>query len=387
MLLSDLKRFFEGRVYFTAREGFPDLFMNSCMGQRARLRDVFIKGDSVDACVRYSEYKRVLRAADLSGMAVESTKKTGLPAVVSRNKKRLGFPAGIVLAAVIIQILSGVLWSVDISGLEHIKEDDMYAFLEDRGVRKGTFLSAIDCNEIELMTENMSPLIMKATANLIGSKLYIEVIERTPPPDMADESVYADVVAAKDGVVLSADILAGVSNVKEGDEVKKGDVLASGRQELSDGSTRLLRARAIVLARTEASFSCGTALSVNVKRPVKQKDSRSLYFFGLVFPKKAENAACAAFLSTPSSVFPIGVIRTRTSEFEDVKLKLPPARAKLICLTDLAHTVFRSLGDTYVSGREISSTRDARQYVIDARFFCEEDIAKEQLFRASEVSP
>jgi len=205
------------------------------------------------------------------------------------------------------------------------------------------------------------------------------VFERTLPPEMTDLHTYSNVIAAKDGEVLSADILAGVPYISAGDTVQKGDLLAGGIQELSDGTERLLRAKAIVMARTRTSFSCQTALNVSVQKPESMSDKRSLYFFGLVFPPQNEKASSAVYLSTPTSIFPIGLIRTRTTGMTDISLKLTDAQAKLICMTDLAFTAFQSIGDTYVYQREISS-QTAAQYSVDAVFYCEEDIAMEQMF-------
>ncbi|MCH5198333.1 MAG: sporulation protein YqfD [Oscillospiraceae bacterium] len=378
-----MKRFFEGRICFTAAEGFSELFINACRGQGARLFDIFVSGDRVLAAVKYSEYKRVLKAADMSGMTLEITKKTGLPALFNKYKTRIGLPVGILLAAVIIQVFSGVLWSVEVSGLQNIKEDDFSLFLDSCGVKKGVFLVNIDCNEIELMAENLSPLIMRVTANLIGSKLYIEVFERVLPPEMTDLKTYGNVIAGKDGEVISADILAGVEYVKAGDAVIKGELLAGGIQELSDGSTRLLRAQAIIMARTKNTFSCQTALNVSVKRPERMKDSKSLYFFGLVFPPQKGSASSATYLSTPSSIFPIGILRTRQTEFSEESVKLSETRAKLICITDLACTAFGTLGDTFVADRTLVSSVDSK-YSVEAEFYCEEDIAQEQLFEVAE---
>lgn len=383
MLLSELKKFFEGRVYFRATEGFSELFLNTCRAKGAKLRDIFVADDSVLASVKYSEYKRVLKGADMSGMTLEITKRSGFPALFQKYKTRLGIPAGILFAAVIIQILSGILWSVEISGLENIKEEEFSAFLDSCGAKKGTFLVNIDCNEIELLAENLSPVIMRVTVNLIGSKLYVEVFERELPPDMTDLNIFGNIVAEKDGEVLSADILSGVSYVKAGDAVVKGDLLAGGVQELSDGSTRLLRAQAIIIARTKTMFSCQTALKINVKKPEKMSDSKSVYFFGLVFPPQQGSTSSATYLSTLSSIFPIGVLRTRTTEFYEDTVQLSEAQAKLICITDLAFTAFQTLGDTYVAERYITSSVDSK-YAVDAQFFCEEDIAKEQLFEVVE---
>lgn len=383
MLLSELKKFFEGRVYFTATEGFSELFINACKGKGARLLDIFVSGDCVSAAVKYSELKKVLKAADVSGMTLEITKRSGVPALINKYKTRVGIPVGIFLFAVIIQVLSGFLWSVEVTGLESIKEEDFLTFLEYCGAKKGAFLVNIDCNEIELQAENLNPAIMRVTVNLVGSKLYVEVFERVMPPDMTDLKAYGNVVAAKDGEVISADILAGVEYVKPGDAVLKGELLAGGVQELSDGSTRLLRAQAIVMARTKTSLSCQTALKVNVKRPEKTSDSRSLYFFGLVFPPQKGDTSSGTYLSTPASIFPIGILRTRTTDFIENAITLSETQAKLICITDLAFTAFSTLGDTYVAERHMVSSVGS-QYAVDAMFICEENIAKEQLFEVIE---
>jgi similar to stage IV sporulation protein len=68
-----------------------------------------------------------------------------------------------------------------------------------------------------------------------GMRAIVEAVEKVPVPDMVDRSAPCHVVAAKDAVVVSIDVLDGMAAVRPGDIVKAGQMLVSGQVTLSDG--------------------------------------------------------------------------------------------------------------------------------------------------------
>ena len=67
-----------------------------------------------------------------------------------------------------------------------------------------------------------------AGGEIKGTKLLISVREGIQPPAMIPMEQPCDVIASKDGIVISVMAKNGLALVKEGDTVKKGQVLISG---------------------------------------------------------------------------------------------------------------------------------------------------------------
>ena len=71
-----------------------------------------------------------------------------------------------------------------------------------------------------------------------GVHLIAEIVEGEPPPQMADKSVPADLVADRDAVIEEIRVYAGEALVKEGDTVRKGQVLIRGLEGAANQHAR-----------------------------------------------------------------------------------------------------------------------------------------------------
>ena len=380
MLFDSVEKLRKGEVHFTARNGFPDLFLNMCKKEGAVLRDISNCAEELRASAPYKEYPIVVRAAKKAGMDLKKDSVAGVGPLIRKYKARIGIPLGILCFFVIYLVLSSMLWSVDISGLETIREEDFRQFLDGIDARKGVFVSSVDCNEIERLAEGFNASVLQVTANLVGCKLFIHVKEREKPPAIKEENKYCNIIAAKDGEVLKADIFAGESHIQVGDAVKKGDLLAAGAIPLKTGETRLLEAEASVIARTHSVISCNTPLVIKVNQLKRTKDRYSVCFFGLVFPdRKNDFVSQTAYLRTAAGVIPIGRIRSRQNEFTETQLTLSMKEAMLIAASDLAVTVLDAYENTDIvlCSVTVSANNGAQ---LDCELFLNEEIAKKEYF-------
>ena len=377
-MLQRIIRYLRGYITFDAAEGFTDLFMNACRESKTMLHDVDTTPGNITAGIYRNAYQNVLIAAQKSGMALNNVKKTGLPFLIEKHKSRIGIPVGMLLAAFIFLTLSSVVWSVSVTGLGRIDENDFAAYLQKNRIITGRFIADYDCTEIERIAEGYGENVLRVTANLIGCRLYIHVEERDLPPEMADNR-YSNIIASKDGEVLSADVFAGEKKVSAGDAVIKGDMLVGGVVTLNGGGVRYVDAQARVIARTKTVISCQTAERIRVGRIINCIDNYALSFFGLVLPKTKSAVSSAEYLSADAGVFPVGFLRCRTTEFSEEVVELSSRASFMIALTDLAVTVSENLKGIKITECELS-VQEGMQVCVDAQFICEEDIAKTQYF-------
>lgn len=371
----------EGEIRFMAQNGFADLFLNACKSKGAVLKDIDFTDGVLKASISGKDYAKILAAAKMTGMDIQIIYSRGILFLLHRYRKRIGIPVGIALGILVYLILSSMIWSIDITGLQTLREHELREYLAGMDVKNGMFIAAADCREIERRAEMFDPAVLRATANLVGCKLFIHIKERARPPELKDEKRYCNIVAAKDGEVLKTDIFAGVSQVKAGDTVHAGDLLVSGAKLLRTGETRLMIASACVIARTTTGVSCNTPLEISVKSLSGRRDRYSLCVFGLEFPSNTANGpSIAQFLHTQDSIIPIGFKRTRETKYEDTRLKLRFGEASLLAFTDLAQTVSGALEKTDILSctADVSENNGAQ---IDCVLTCEEDIAKEELFQ------
>ncbi len=384
MIIRSIRRFFEGRVKFSAQGGFEDLFLRACRDRNAALFRLRIAHGIITAETKTGDAEKIRCAAADAGMELVFSGRRGFGALLSGYRMRFGIPIGLAAAALVFQILASVLWSVEISGCRAVREEDVSRALNVMNVKKGTFLTHIDCAEIEYTLSLLDPAVARVTVNLAGCKLFVDISERVIPPEIRKGNRYCNIIALRDGEVLRADFLAGEGTVHPGDAVCKGDLLVEGRQTLLSGEERLFEAKAHVIARTKHELSCQTAQNVNVSQVRKVKDRFSVCFFGLLFPPAHVGAKeIASYLCSKNSVFPVGLMRSRETDCEAFRAELSAARAELICITDLAAAALRDLENAAVVNAEVRLLPEG-QICADACFICEEDIAQQQFFQTAQ---
>jgi similar to stage IV sporulation protein len=382
-LFERLLHFVEGEVRFIAKDGFTAAFMTACKNEETVLRNVSVTEEGIAASVCWRDYKRVIRAAQNSGMLLVVSEQTGIPIILNKYRKRVGIPVGALLFSVILLFLSSMLWSIEITGLETINENSFREYLEQINVKQGVSLGNINCNEIEAFAEGYGESILRTTVNLVGCKLYVNVEEREVIREKDGYIRYGDIIAAKDGEILKADVFSGDSNVRVGDAVLKGDLLVSGAQNTPGGKTMFVEAKAMILARTQTSITCQTGKNIKVHRIGAAKNRYAIRMFGVTFPNPKNRIASTSYMSAETGVFPFALVRIRNKELYEDRVSLNDQKSFLIALTDLAAASVDLLKNVEVCDCRIC-VQKASQVSVEAQFVCKEDIAKQVLYETQD---
>lgn len=371
--------FFRGEVRFTAKNGFSAEFMKACREEHAVLENVDISATEISASVRWRDYCGIIRAAQNSGMLLLLSKQSGLPFILNKYRKRVGIPVGMILFSVILLYLSSILWSIEITGLKTINENSFREYLVRENVKPGVSLGSINCNEIESYAGAFGQNILRVTVNLVGCRLYVNVEERSLVPEISGRKGYCNIVAARDGEILKADVFSGESDLHIGDAVLEGDLLVSGIKTTPGGNTLYVEAKAMILARTYSGITCQTGKNILVKKISSSTDRYSIRLFGISFPRFGNRISCAAYLSADAGIFPLAVIRTHEAELIDERIALNNRKSFLIAMTDLAAASVDMLKNIYVV-KSVIHVQTGTQVCVEAQFVCEEDIAKAQYY-------
>ena len=301
MLFERLKKWMRGRTRFLITDCFPAELLDACVRRNVRLFDLTVSADQLAGSVSPADLDALREIAESSGARFAVVRSTGLRAAVLRYRFRWGIPCGILCFCAVLAVLSSMLWTIEIRGLTCLKEEAMLEQLASCDVRIGSFLSGISCNELEAELERMDPRILRATVNLTGTRLYIEIAERELPLPREEAGGWANIYAAEDGLILKADYFAGVGHFKAGDAVVKGDLLASGSLPMPDGSFRFVKAQAEVIAETKTTHHAFVTETVSVERVTRVRDDYGLAFFALrLFPfaGKARERSIAGFVES-----------------------------------------------------------------------------------------
>lgn len=206
-------------------------------------------------------FRRVRPVARKAGCRVRIIRKRGWPFLLRRLVRRRVLLFGGAAVALCAYMLSSYVWFVQVRGLHQLPEERVGEALARLGLRPGVRKSALDFQRVAARLPLEVPEISWAGIHVRGTRVVVEVAERTVlGVRQRPEEVPADVVAAKDGLITRMLVLMGDGVVSEGQTVRRGQVLIRGtllpyQGDLPKDSKvdlpppRLVRARGIVMAR------------------------------------------------------------------------------------------------------------------------------------------
>ncbi len=224
--------FFGGTVFVELHGTSPERFMNVCRSRKIPLYEVSTrvtdKGTVYVAKLKLKDYFRVKHAAKKAHCVPYVRKRLGLPFFIKKYRNRIAFFAGGIYCFWLIWLLSRFVWDISITGGFVHTEEELLSYLRENGVVCGMRCEDINCTEIERQLRIDYPDIGWVSAELRGTKLFLRVAETDMPIVQEEAETPVHLVATADGMVESLVCRRGTPLVKEGDVVKKGEILVSG---------------------------------------------------------------------------------------------------------------------------------------------------------------
>ncbi len=220
-------------IYVT---GFSvERFINLAANKGVFIWDVVPERHRVIMKTSYKNIEKLRECGIKTGCRFEVEGEHGLPVFLRRCSKRKAYVAGILSFSVIIYIMSSFVWTIKVVGNERIDSDDIIDYCRENGLAPGKLKYGIDLYELgeKLMLKYSD--ISWIALNLKGTGVTVNIVETIPETQYVEREKPMDIVAASDGIIESIAVSAGSAVVKEGDEVKKGDVLISCAVPLRDG--------------------------------------------------------------------------------------------------------------------------------------------------------
>ena len=229
--------------------------------------------------VSHGAYLRILKKEPVTvfetdpaseNMIIETLKKLGYAprrrrSAVYSYKKRYGLFCGLAVFIALFICLSQMIWSIDIEGNKRLTEEDVLSLLAECGVREGMWNRRIDSDRTRIQMMNRSRDIAWMSINVSGMVARVELVETSLGEEEEKNDEYCNIVASADGVITDITVERGKPMVAVGDTVKKGELLISGIIEERDGDISLVRAKGVVVARTEKEVAVTKELREQIK--------------------------------------------------------------------------------------------------------------------------
>lgn len=227
-----LIRFLKGYLSIRVWGFSTERFINLCGNHNILLWDIVNHGEYYSMCISLKGFYQLKSITRKTGTRVVITSRYGLPFLTMKMKKRKMFLTGFIACFAFWLWMSGFIWNVDISGNLYITDDVFYDFLYDNGIYAGMKKKKVDIEALEKAIRNEYDIVTWTSAKIDGTKLLIQVKENdlilNSTAETEEEEKGYDILADRDGTVISIITRSGMPKVTEGDTVAKGDILVEG---------------------------------------------------------------------------------------------------------------------------------------------------------------
>lgn len=257
MFLVHLWNYIRGYVIIVVTGKSIERFINICTKRQILLWDIARK-DNESAIMKASlrGFKLMRPAARKSYCRVHIIKKCGLIFFLNRFRKRRGLKLGFLIFISLFALSTSIIWDIEITGCKPEIEPKVMDVLKVEKIGRGTFKLGLNPKSLASKIAMEVDGIAWVGVELKGVKLTVTIVESISAPVVIRSDEPFNIVAERDGLITQMEVYAGNALVKEGDTVREGQILVSGRlqnmrPDLGDFvTTKDVHALGRVIART-----------------------------------------------------------------------------------------------------------------------------------------
>lgn len=388
MVTRDILNFIFGCVEFTAENGFTERFINSCTVNNIPLWDVVKKDGILSAKTTAKGYRRIRLPAKKSSMNVHIKRKYGLPFFINRYSRRTALISGFIIAFLLLVFLTGHVWIIEVSGNEHLTDNEVLEAFEESGLKIGKRINNLKFPQIESAAMQKLGNASWAAVTIRGCTAEIKVRELMKTPEIETHHGTSNIVASKDGQIEIIEVYRGSATVKVGQPVLEGELLISGITESRLQTNLFTDADGYAVAKTNIKVKSVTDKKITVCTP-EEKKVWSIFFLGAeIFPPK-EDGDCyihRSRLKINGKEMPFGInYRLYTDYEEEKEITMSKAQAQLMAMTEYALKSSSETQHAQIINQEVVMTEKDDSIEINGNYFCYENIGKSVSFDVEEA--
>ncbi len=218
----------KGKSIIRASGRFPERILNIASTSGIFISDVKRDGeDSIVFCTGIKGGEKLL-SLNLEGLTLEIVESYGIPIVIRKYKKRVLLcllPAIFILSSYIFSLF---IWRVEVEGGDLKLQEEVLSTISESGVYVGALKKKIDRYEVKRKAIMSIDELSWLWVDIRGGAAKVKIRERKPHLDLIPITEPSDVIAMHSGLIEKMQVYCGVPLFKEGQSVKKGDVIVTG---------------------------------------------------------------------------------------------------------------------------------------------------------------
>ena len=262
---------------------FCEVFLNLCHRYGFSYYDIKIDDEKkkVFVNVPLHERKNILTACRVRKIKVKIEGNYGTSVWLGSLKNRWGIAIGLLLSVSLFVLAQNVIWRVDVIGNERLDTQRVISSLAENGLSVGAWIPSINADSVEQRVMIRDDGISWMSVNIIGTVARVEIRETIDTEYSEKNTRPANLVSNFDAQIVGTEIYTGFRCVKDGDFVRRGEILASGIYESTKAPIRYTRASGVVWGKVSHTVMVEIPLVQARKVPTGEKiTKKTLYFFG-----------------------------------------------------------------------------------------------------------
>ena len=188
--------------------------------------------------------------------------RAGWPLRFARGmKRRWTLGAAMLLGVFLVFVSSEMIWRVEITGAgENVAE--VRRCLERENARIGRMKKRVSTDRLAAELALAVPGLAHAAARYEGSTLVVACQRAREGEHAGVDGQGAEIVAAREGIIVRISAESGTPRVKTGQAVRKGQTLIAGQERTGGGELRACRAQGEIVARCFAKGEARVRLNL-----------------------------------------------------------------------------------------------------------------------------
>lgn len=231
-----LIKYVQGYVYVELTGYAPERFLNLCGNHDILIWNLKPCEGGYLFCISVAGFRRLKPILRKTKTRIRVKKRVGFPFTLFRYRGRKLFACGVLVCMALLWYLSGFIWNIEVNGNSYLSEETVLDFLAQENASFGSPIRNISCEDLEEALRSTYDEVIWTSIQIFGTKMTVDIQENLLPAEQyekQDDTAY-DIVAAKDGVISEMITRSGTPVVAVGAEVKKGDLLVSGRIDITN---------------------------------------------------------------------------------------------------------------------------------------------------------
>ena len=230
-----------------------------------------LDGVTLSVQIPYGQMARARGVIEKQGGTLHLCRPWGLLPRLNRIKTRCGLLIAMSLCVLMIICSNFFVWRVEVSGNETVPTGAVLRAMENAGAGIGSFWPMFRAERIQ------NQLLMELTdvqwvgVNYGSGAVQVVLREKRTVPKVIDNDEAVNLVAVRDGTVMSVSAKQGRPMVNVGDTVEQGQVLISGAPVDALGGVRNVHALGSVKGRTEYVMSGRVAAQQRKKQYIGRR--------------------------------------------------------------------------------------------------------------------